>query len=125
MLTAIGTALAYGAVPAIIMRAVPVAETAAANSLNTLARTLGTASCSAVVVAITSVAVVEMAGGSHTTALAYATVFAVGAIAALAAGLVALTIPGRRRMVPRPMQLEGAAIAGGQDIAGRNEVPAP
>lgn len=43
-----GTGLAYGAMPALIMAAVPASETAAANSFNTLMRSLGTALASAV-----------------------------------------------------------------------------
>ena len=44
---AAGTAVAYSALPALIMHAVPVSETAAANGLNTLMRTIGQAVCSA------------------------------------------------------------------------------
>jgi hypothetical protein len=40
--------LAYGAMPSLVMAAVPVSETAAANSLNTLMRSIGTALSSAV-----------------------------------------------------------------------------
>jgi MFS family permease len=43
-----GIGLAYGAMPALIMAAVPVSETAAANSLNTLMRSIGTSTASAV-----------------------------------------------------------------------------
>ena len=43
----IGAALAYSAIPLLIMDAVPSTETAAANSLNSLMRMLGTSSCSA------------------------------------------------------------------------------
>ncbi|WP_312878152.1 MFS transporter [Lentzea indica] len=43
-----GIGLAYGAMPALIMSAVPASETAAANSLNTLMRAIGTSISSAV-----------------------------------------------------------------------------
>lgn len=43
-----GIGLAYGAMPSLIMAAVPVSETAAANSLNTLMRSIGTSLSSAV-----------------------------------------------------------------------------
>nr|WP_271209237.1 hypothetical protein [Rhodococcus wratislaviensis]GLK33729.1 hypothetical protein GCM10017611_05710 [Rhodococcus wratislaviensis] len=52
--TSVGAAFAYGGIPAMIMRAVLTTETAAANSLNTLARSLGTSTCSAVVAALTT-----------------------------------------------------------------------
>ncbi|GAB2646436.1 MFS transporter [Kribbella swartbergensis] len=47
-----GTAVAYSALPALIMHAVPVTETAAANGLNTLMRTIGAAICSTIVVTV-------------------------------------------------------------------------
>src|SRR5204862_1211783 len=43
-----GVALAYGSLPALIMRAVPTTRTAAANGLNTLMRSIGTSTASAV-----------------------------------------------------------------------------
>lgn len=56
-------ALAYSALPALIMHAVPVSETAAANGLNTLMRTIGQAVCSAVVVTVLTTLVATHAGG--------------------------------------------------------------
>jgi len=92
--TAIGAAFAYGAVPAMIMRAVPVSETAAANSLNSLARSIGTSACSAVVAAVTTASIMQVAGVQFPTAGAYALVFGIGSAAALVALLVAVFIPG-------------------------------
>jgi MFS family permease len=43
-----GTGMAYGAMPALIMAAVPPTETGAANSFNTLMRSLGTSFASAI-----------------------------------------------------------------------------
>ena len=60
--TAIGAALAYSALPLLIMDAVPPTETAAANSLNTLMRMLGTSSCSAVA-AVTVTALTQVVDG--------------------------------------------------------------
>lgn len=48
----VGTALAYSALPMLIMRAVPLEQTAAANGLNVLMRTIGQALCSAVVATV-------------------------------------------------------------------------
>ena len=47
----VGTALAYSALPTLIMRSVPVTETAAANGLNTLLRSVGTSTASAAAMA--------------------------------------------------------------------------
>ncbi|WP_030558504.1 MFS transporter, partial [Streptomyces exfoliatus] len=49
---AAGTAIAYSALPALVMRGVPVGETGAANGLNTLMRSVGQAFCSAAVAAV-------------------------------------------------------------------------
>ncbi|MGW0173790.1 MFS transporter [Rhodococcus sp. NPDC003322] len=95
--TSVGAALAYGAIPAMIMRAVPVTETAAANSLNALARSLGTSTCSAVVAAVTTASVMHVAGVEFATAGAYAVVFGIGAGAALLAVVIGVFIP-RDRM---------------------------
>ena len=86
--TAIGAALAYSAIPLLIMRAVPESETAAANSLNTLMRQLGTSSCTAVATAVTTASVLEIDGRVLPSGFAYSTAF----VAAGCAGLVALVI---------------------------------
>ncbi|MGW6693527.1 MFS transporter [Rhodococcus sp. NPDC054953] len=91
--TSIGAALAYGAIPAMIMRAVPVSETAAANSLNALARSLGTSTCSAVVAAVTTGSVMHIAGVEFPTNAAYAVVFGIGGAAALFAIVIGVFIP--------------------------------
>ncbi|MER7012457.1 MFS transporter [Saccharopolyspora sp. NPDC000359] len=102
---AIGGALAYGALPTLIMRAVPPAETAAANSLNTLARSIGTSSCSAIVVALTTGSVVQVAGVEYPSVTAYSWVFAVAGSAALLAALIAATTPAARRSAPVPARV--------------------
>ncbi|MFE3292633.1 MFS transporter [Rhodococcus sp. NPDC059234] len=91
--TSIGAAFAYGSIPAMIMQAVPVTETAAANSLNTLARSIGTSVCSAVVAAVTTASVMYVAGVEFPTADAYAAVFAIAAGAALLALGVGVFVP--------------------------------
>ncbi|MDI2131054.1 MFS transporter [Yinghuangia seranimata] len=48
----LGTALAYSALPMLVMRAVPIEQTAAANGLNVLMRTIGQALCSAAVASV-------------------------------------------------------------------------
>ncbi|WP_439332503.1 MFS transporter [Saccharopolyspora antimicrobica] len=107
---AIGGALAYGALPTLIMRAVPPAETAAANSLNTLARSIGTSSCSAIVVALTTGSVVQISGVEYPSVTAYSWVFLVAGSAALVAALIAAATPAARRYAPVTAQV---ATSGG------------
>ncbi len=93
---AVGAALAYSALPTLIMQAVPTTETAAANSLNTLARTIGTSGCSAVVAAVTAGYTIEIGGRVHPSLTAYSMTFGLAACAALLAGLLAAAMPVRR-----------------------------
>ncbi len=90
---AIGAALAYSALPLLIMDAVPSTETAAANSLNTLMRMLGTSSCSAVAAAVTTGLVEVVDGRTIPSAAAYTVVFVAAAGAALAATLITAATP--------------------------------
>ena len=48
----IGTAIAYAAMPTLIMGSVPITETASANGLNSLLRAIGTSTSSAAVAAV-------------------------------------------------------------------------
>ena len=100
--SAIGAALAYSALPLLIMDAVPATETAAANSLNTLMRMLGTSSCSAVAAAVVTALTLEVGGRTLPSAAAYTVVFLAAAGAALAGhahhgGDAAAPPPGPRR----------------------------
>jgi len=61
----IGTAIAYGAIPTLLMRAVPVTETASANGLNVLLRSLGTSTASATTAAITTATAITVAGKAY------------------------------------------------------------
>ena len=98
-ISAVGAALAYSALPLLIMDSVPSTETAAANSLNTLMRMLGTSSCSAVAAAVATALVMVVDGHTIPAAAAYTVVFLVAACAALVATVIAAATP---RAVARP-----------------------
>lgn len=93
---AAGTAIAYSALPTLVMRAVPVGETGAANGLNTLMRSVGQAFCSAVVAAVLANVTFEAGGVSAPTLHAYLLVFLIAGGAALAALAVTLCLPSGR-----------------------------
>ena len=97
----VGSAMAYSAMPLLVIRAVPQSETAAANSLNTLMRQLGTATCTAVIAAITSAMTVH-AGGTVVPPQTYTIVFVVAAAAALIGTIIAA-------LTPSPEAAPGAA----------------
>src|SRR6185312_15515834 len=94
--SAIGAALAYSALPLLIMDAVPSTETAAANSLNTLMRMLGTSSCSAVVAAVTTGLVTSVDGQLLPSGTAYTVVFLSAAAAAVVGAVLAAVTPRTR-----------------------------
>ncbi|MCX2951110.1 MFS transporter [Lentzea sp. NEAU-D7] len=82
-----GIGLGYGAMPALIMGAVPTSETAAANSLNTLMRAIGTSVSSAVAgVVLTQVGV----------PFSFQLIMGLGAATALLAVVIAAFIPSAR-----------------------------
>ncbi|MEU0193167.1 MFS transporter [Streptomyces afghaniensis] len=91
-----GIGFTYGAMPALIMSAVPASETGAANSLNTLMRSIGTSTASAVA----GVILAQMTTSFGQTALpsqdGFKVVLAIGAGAALLAFAVASFIPRQR-----------------------------
>ncbi|SKA30772.1 Arabinose efflux permease [Marinactinospora thermotolerans DSM 45154] len=88
-----GIGLAYGAMPALIMDAVPVTETGAANSLNTLMRSVGTSVSSAVVGLLLVRLSAPMGTGTVPTLEGFRVVMALGATAALTALAIAAFIP--------------------------------
>lgn len=89
-----GTGLAYGAMPALIMGAVPPEQTGAANSFNTLMRALGTSFASAIAgVVLAQVTIAHTAVPSED---AFRLVMALAGGAALISFLIATALPRRR-----------------------------
>ncbi len=105
-----GIGFGYGSMPALIMGAVPASETAAANSLNTLMRSLGTSTASAVAGVILAQMTTDFGGYALPSENGFKAVLAVGAGAALLAFVVASFIP-----------RHGAAAAGEQVAKGAGE----
>ena len=91
-----GVALAYAALPTLIMRAVPVTETASANGLNALLRSIGTSCSSAVVAMILSADVLVVDGTGVPTDHAFRLIFVISGAAAALGTLVAFTLPKHR-----------------------------
>ncbi|MEU1187519.1 MFS transporter [Streptomyces sp. NPDC005859] len=91
-----GIGFAYGAMPALIMGAVDPSETAAANSLNTLMRSIGTSTASAVAGVILAQMTTTFGSAALPSENGFKVVMAVGAGAALLALVVAAFIPRQR-----------------------------
>jgi len=92
-ITAIGMTGTLSTLPVIIMKSVPIDETAAANGLNTLARTTGFAVASAAVAALVASASGVFDGERLPTQTAFVGVFVLGSAAAVIAGAIAAFLP--------------------------------
>jgi MFS family permease len=92
-----GVGLAYGAMPALVMAAVPVSETAAANSLNTLMRSLGTSLSSSIAGAVLANLTTELGGAAVPSLTGFRVVLAIGAVTSLFALLIAAFLPSSAR----------------------------
>lgn len=88
----VGVSLSFAAMPTLIMRSVPITETASANGLNTLVRSIGTSSASAVVTAVFASLVLTVDGQVIPSFQAYQVVFWLGAAASLGGAGIALFI---------------------------------
>jgi MFS family permease len=118
----VGTAVTFGAMPVLIMRWVPINETAAANGLNTLLRSIGTSASSAALAALMATATVQVGGLVGPSSEAFQAGFWLAAVASLvAAGLGAL-IPGTAR---EPGQHSVARIEGTVVHSQMTDTPAP
>ncbi|GAA2359908.1 MFS transporter [Saccharopolyspora halophila] len=92
-----GIGLSYGAMPALIMAAVPRSETAAANSLNTLMRSVGTSTSSAVSGAVLAQLTLQFAGRAVPAHGGFQVIMGIACAAALVALSIAAFLPARAK----------------------------
>ena len=93
IVVSIGVGFAFSSLPALINAAVPVSETAAANGINALARSLGTSTSSAVIGAVLAGMTMTVHGHDVPSLRAFQVGLLIAAGAALGAAAVALLIP--------------------------------
>ncbi len=93
----IGTAIAYAAMPTLIMASVPITETASANGLNALLRAVGTSSSSAAVAAVLGSVTMQVGAVTLPSLTAFQDVYWMAGLGALACCAVAWYIPVARR----------------------------
>jgi EmrB/QacA subfamily drug resistance transporter len=96
-LIAVTIAVAFSAMPTLIMSSVPITETASANGLNALVRAIGMSVSSASVAAVLAGATVQVGPVSLPALQAYQAIFAIAGFAALVAFVVSWYIPVIRR----------------------------
>lgn len=88
-----GVALAYGAMPALIMGVVPRSETAAANGFNTLMRSLGTTVGAAIIGVVLAQMTMQMGDTAVPTEEGFRVALLIGAGVSLLAAIIAACIP--------------------------------
>ncbi|MEW1811977.1 MFS transporter [Pseudarthrobacter phenanthrenivorans] len=89
----IGTAIAYAAMPTLIMGAVPITETASANGLNSLVRAIGTSTSSAAIAAVFTSVTITVGDTRLPSFDAFKDIFWLAALASAASMLAAFFIP--------------------------------
>jgi MFS family permease len=118
-IVSIGTALSYSTLALMVMRAVPVSETGAANGQNTLLRSIGQSVSSAVVASVLgAVTATLVTGGTAPTLWAYQLTFILAGLGALGGLALTLAIPGSRadaQIAQHVREILGAEIAEGHD----------
>lgn len=92
-----GVALAYGAMPTIIMGAVPRSETGAANGLNTLMRSLGTTGGAAIIGLVLADMTIDFHGTVLPSETGFHTALWLGAGISLLAAVIAACIPAAKK----------------------------
>lgn len=118
-----GIGFAYAAMPALVMGAVPVTETAAANSLNTLMRAVGTSTSSAVAGVILAQMTTRFGPAVLPSQDGFRVVMAIGSGAALLAFVLALFLP-RRNPAAATAHAPSAATAHAPTIEAPADGPA-
>lgn len=108
-----GTGLAYGAMPALIMGAVPLSETGSANSFNALTRSVGTTVAAAVVGVVLAQMSVQVGPHFLPTESGFRVGLLIGCGVALVAAAITAAIPAQR-----PQRGEDTAAA--QETVGAN-----
>lgn len=89
----VGTSLAFSAMPTLIMASVPSTATSAANGVNSLVRSLGTAFCSALVGFLVGVMAAPNSGGEFLSMDGLHLCFALAASSAAIAAVIAAFVP--------------------------------
>jgi MFS family permease len=90
-----GVGFAYGAMPALIMGAVPQSETASANSFNTLMRSIGSSVSAAVMAVVLAQMTTKFGPVSLPSESGFRVAMLIGSCVGIAAAVVAFLIPVR------------------------------
>jgi MFS family permease len=98
-----GVGIAYAAMPALIMGSVPVTETASANGLNSLMRSVGTSTSSAVMATMLAQLTITAGGLTWPSLTGFRATFAVAALAAVVGLAFTALVPRARAAALEPV----------------------
>lgn len=123
----IGTAIAYAAMPTLIMGAVPITETASANGLNSLVRSIGTSTSSAAVAVVLTSVTMTVGSARLPSFDAFRDVFWMATLASAASIAATVFIPAvvGGRKVAIPPAVAGELVVQGRVLAGGNRPLTP
>ncbi|MBD8043778.1 MFS transporter [Arthrobacter sp. Sa2BUA2] len=122
VIISVGTAMAMAAMPTIVMSNSPRTDTAAANGLNTLLRSVGTSTCSAAVAVILASITVDIGGRVFPDLEAFRLIFILAGLTAAAGAAVSVLIPKSRHREATHPDLHSAAQGTGPAPAGKHEI---
>lgn len=103
-----GVGIAYAAMPALIMGSVPLSETASANGLNSLARSVGTSVSSAVMATLLAQLTITVGPLTVPSLTGFRVAFLIAAGGAVAGVLVTMLVPRLRDRVDDPVPVAAA-----------------
>lgn len=92
----LGVAVALAGIPSLITRYAPLGQTASANSVNSLVRSIGASISAAAIAAAFSLVTLGVSGVAHPTPLAFAITFVVSGSGGILAAAIATFIPSDR-----------------------------
>lgn len=115
----VGTAIAFASMPTLIMGAVPITETASANGLNSLVRSIGTSTSSAAVAAVLTSVTMTIGAERFPAFDAFKDVFWMAVLASAASMLAAVFIPraAAPQQPPAPVVPAGELVVRGRVLA--------
>jgi MFS family permease len=119
LIVSLGVAATFAAMPILIMRFVPITETASANGLNALVRSVGTSTASAATAALLAAATVTYAGQELPALKAFQEGYWLAAFAGLVAAGLAAGLPRRPEGVTEeaPPRAEDEAVTSGRVVS--------
>ncbi|WP_404434267.1 MFS transporter [Microbacterium lacus] len=125
MLIGVGTAMTFAALPTILMGAVPLTETAAANGINALVRSLAMSICSGFLALLATTMSVSLDGHQFLSAPAIQLCFWLASACGLIGAAIAGFIPAdtRRRLETAAQNGREQALIRGRIILGDDVVP--